>query len=350
MKISFLVGNGFDIASGIDTSYSSFYRWYCSQPSENPHIDAFKCEIKNDVDNGGKNWADFEIGLGRYTAKFSTETVEQFIECYEDAHERIIEYLEGERTKYSDSISDSEIKRLREGITNFFQELSPVERNSFDSVFESDRANDTIIQFISFNYTNLLDKCVEILAKEPLRQWTYSKTQEMKVNRSVIHVNGTSNKFPILGVNDPTQIKNQQLLSVPQFSEIMIKSQSVKAIGELWYNQTKKTIDESQIICIMGMSLGDSDAIWWERIMSWLKIGNARHLLIFWHTTIPINGRSILKHTREIAQIKSKIIDYSDLTEDLKKAVSGRIHVVLNTKKVLQISLDEKEQNATVAG
>lgn len=350
MKVTFLVGNGFDIASGIDTSYSSFYKWYCSRPSEKPHIDAFKCEIKNDIDNGGENWADFEIGLGRYTAKFTTETVEQFIECYEDAHEKIIEYLEGERKKYSDSVSDANAKKLRDGITSFYQELPPVDRDIFHSIFKSDESDNTIIQFISFNYTNLLDKCVEVLAKEPLKRWTYATTKEMRVNKSVIHIHGTSSKFPILGVNDPTQIENQELLSVPQFSEMMIKSQSVKAIGELWHKLAKQIIEDSRIICILGMSLGCTDAKWWQQIMSWLKNGNTRRLIIFWHTDIPLNGLSIFKHTREIAQIKSKITGYSDYSEDVIKSISERIHVVINTNKVLQITLTDKNKIAIVAG
>ena len=31
MQITFLVGNGFDITAGLDTSYSAFYKWYCQQ-------------------------------------------------------------------------------------------------------------------------------------------------------------------------------------------------------------------------------------------------------------------------------------------------------------------------------
>lgn len=187
-----------------------------------------------------------------------------------------------------------------------------------------------------------MDKCAEVLAKEPLKQWTYGGSKrQIVVKQSVIHIHGTLNEFPVLGVNDPSQIKNKELLSVPQFSEMMIKPQSVEAIGQLWHNQAVKAIEESQIICIMGMSLGDSDSIWWQRIMSWLKENTSRRLLIFWHTAAPMNGRSVFRHAREVAEAKSKIADYSDFTEDVLKSIKERIHVVLNTKKFLKVSFTE---------
>ena len=34
MSITFLLGNGFDRALGLETGYSAFYRWYCKQPTD----------------------------------------------------------------------------------------------------------------------------------------------------------------------------------------------------------------------------------------------------------------------------------------------------------------------------
>ena len=42
MYITFLVGNGFDIASGLDTSYAAFYNWYCNQPNTSPSVGELK--------------------------------------------------------------------------------------------------------------------------------------------------------------------------------------------------------------------------------------------------------------------------------------------------------------------
>ena len=77
MQITFLVGNGFDIAAGLNSSYGAFYAWYCTQPSGKKHIERFKREIADDVRSGGKNWSDFEVGLGKYTARFTPENAEK---------------------------------------------------------------------------------------------------------------------------------------------------------------------------------------------------------------------------------------------------------------------------------
>ena len=48
MQITFLVGNGFDIAAKIDTSYEAFYKWYCDIDSDKEHIKIFRKNIKED--------------------------------------------------------------------------------------------------------------------------------------------------------------------------------------------------------------------------------------------------------------------------------------------------------------
>ena len=135
MNITFLVGNGFDIASGIDTSYGAFYKWYCDQASEKEHINKFRKEIKEDIKKGGKNWADFELGLGQYTKHFTVENATEFLECYEDAHEMIIKFLEAEKFKFDlDRITEEDFASFKNGIINFYQDLNPQEINTFNSI------------------------------------------------------------------------------------------------------------------------------------------------------------------------------------------------------------------------
>ena len=166
MNITFLVGNGFDIASGIDTSYGAFYKWYCDQASEKEHINKFRKEIKEDIKKGGKNWADFELGLGQYTKHFTVENANEFLECYEDAHEMIIKFLEAEKSKFDlDRITEEDFASFKNGIINFYQDLNPQEINTFNSILEADRGVNTIINFLSFNYTNTLNYIINELSK-----------------------------------------------------------------------------------------------------------------------------------------------------------------------------------------
>lgn len=348
MLITFLVGNGFDIAAGINTSYKSFYKWYCDQPSASDIIKEFKREIEEDIDNGGETWADFEIGLGQYTARIPCGLEEEFFECYEDAHDKIIEYIKQEKCQFDFSSIESEMKLFGDGLLKFYQELPPKERQVILSLLENNKSSsDTRLQFISFNYTDVLDQCVYTLAKTPLQSWTRGNvTRTFAVVPSVVHTHGTLDEYPILGVNDVSQIANPNLLSIPQFSEIMIKPESVDSIGQLWHESASRIITDSNIVCIYGMSLGNSDAIWWKKLIAWLMDNPTRHLIIYWYTDLLQNNISILKRNREIAKVKDKFISFFDspvlgspISIDIAEAIQDRIHVIPNTKRVLKISL-----------
>ena len=344
MQITFLVGNGFDIAAGLDTSYSAFYKWYCQQPSPKKHIERFKREIADDIRAGGKNWADFEVGLGQYTSHFSVDNAARFLECYEDAHEMIVKFLEMQKDAFDlDHISEESLSFLKNGLLRFYQDLSPQEIRLFEDIIDNDKSNNTVINFLSFNYTNTLDRGVEELSKSPLKQWSVTGgTRYMSVNKKVVHMHGQSTAYPILGVDNATQIANQELLSVPNFADVLLKPQSVNAIGELWHSEAQEIISKSKIIGIFGMSLGQSDAKWWNIIIKWLKDNPARHLIVFWHTSNPPNGISIFRKLVETQKAKDALYKYYDLTQDEMKSISPRIHVAINTKNVLNFHLDKK--------
>ena len=340
MRILFMVGNGFDIGCGIQSSYREFYNWYCTTESEKEHIAKFKKEIANN----GEYWSDFEYGLGQYTAKFSKDAIQDFIDCYEDAHERLIEYLEKESNRFDYKLTEEQISSLRKGLQCFYYELSPREQNTFNTLFNADKMNNSIIKFASFNYTDALDKCIEQISEQPLKTWKHNGVNyTLSIDKSVIHVHGTLSEFPIFGVNDPTQIANEDFLSDPRFRSIMIKPESVKAIGHLWHDELNKQIQDSKIICIFGMSIGFTDSAWFKKVMNWLQSDGSRQLIIYRYLKNPSNRKSILLHVSHVQEARKLITDYSDFTEEQIDDLNNRIHIVENTKDVLQVKLKEKE-------
>ena len=351
MQITFLVGNGFDIAAGMDTSYGAFYNWYCLQPSTKKHIERFKREIADDVRVGGKNWADFEMGLGKYTGRFTVDNAAKFLECYEDAHEMIMKFLERQKGEWDlENISDEALSSFKDGLLRFYQDLSPQEIKLFEELIDADKANNTTIHFLSFNYTDTLDKIVDALAKSPLKQWAAGTVaRRLDVSKKIIHMHGRLTEYPALGIDNPAQIVNQDLLSVPNFTDVLVKPQSVNAIGELWHSEAQEIIAKSKIIGIFGMSIGESDAKWWNLIVRWLKDNPARRLIIFWYTKNPPNGISILRKLEETKKAKDTLYKYSQLSPEEIKSIAPRIHIAINTKKVLNLSLNKKQSPLTEA-
>lgn len=59
MKITFFIGNGYDINLGLKTSYPDFLNWYIKQPSKCSEVEVFKNLIRNNI----KYWSDLEKHL-----------------------------------------------------------------------------------------------------------------------------------------------------------------------------------------------------------------------------------------------------------------------------------------------
>lgn len=345
MHITFLVGNGFDLGVGLHTSYRDFYDWYCSTEDEQEYIRSFKESIKKDLENGNIYWSDYEMGLGKYTSSFTPETCDKFIACHEDARLKMMEFLMTETEQFqSISISDKAVQEFRVGISNFYQELPPAERAVIDNEFTQDRLNNTEIRFISFNYTNVLDRCVSLLAQTPpLKEWeTSSGKRSVKVIQDVIHVHGYVDKYPLIGVNDATQVENQKLLEADDLVDILIKPKSDEAIGELWQQHALDQINRSQIICLFGLSLGDTDAFWWKNIMIWMRGNTSRHLIVYYYSDKIPNQVELYKRVHRKREIKNRLLSFAGVDEKEYAKIENRIHVVFNTTTVLRLKMTDE--------
>ena len=125
----------------------------------------------------------------------------------------------------------------------------------------------------------------------------------------------------------------------------MLKGESIDYAGEFWREDTDKIIDNSKIICIFGMSLGDTDSYYWEKIVKWLSASQDRYLIIFWYDSSLKNlNTSNVRNYEAKSKIFDVFLNYSSLTKDQFNALENRIHVVFNTKKLFQLNTTEKNR------
>ena len=92
MTISFLIGNGFDVNLGLNTTFSSFLDCYTKENANDTEmIERFKKSILKDK----KRWSDAEIAFGEYTEIFKREgkSADDYYECYDDFCEHLANYL-----------------------------------------------------------------------------------------------------------------------------------------------------------------------------------------------------------------------------------------------------------------
>ena len=237
MVVTFLVGNGFDISCGLNTSYRSFYDWYLQQPSSSDPIR----ELKKSICNEYENWADFEIGLARYTKNFTIDTVDDFFEIYEDARKNIINFIRIQTENVDlNAISDKQFMDFKRGLISFYDELPPTENRLISNLLNHD--NELVFRFISYNYSSILNNIISRVVKIPSasEMLNLSSRVKIEINPNIVNLHGTINEYPIIGVSEDLYIDNKEILNAPVFRDIMIKPESVNAVRQLWYEEATK--------------------------------------------------------------------------------------------------------------
>jgi hypothetical protein len=132
-----------------------------------------------------------------------------------------------------------------------------------------------------------------------------------------------------LGVNDEHQIDNLDFKTDTRITRSFIKTESNKAMREFELQNCNRILDESNIICIYGMSLGETDKYWWDSIREWLLVDKKAILLIFWWDPFCIKSSvgSCIESRERFQLILRQNMGFSD---DEMTLVQDRIFYTIN--------------------
>ena len=276
MNITFFIGNGFDLNLGLKTKYSDFYPFFIQNSSENNMI-------RNWLNGNEKLWSDLEEKLGQELEKLGKDDLEQFYIDKEELDRLLIDYLEKEQEKYTFEEKEKIKSEFKRSMLEFAKELPSKNVDSINATLTAYRAEEYSYSFVTFNYTNILDKIMDLF-KDNRVVGTHQGNGTAKYNRlgEIVHIHGTTDEEMILGVNDASQILNNELKIDALFLNTFIKPRMNEAIGQKKIEKAKQMINSSHIICIFGMSLGNTDKMWWEEIIKWLVASDNNKLIIFW--------------------------------------------------------------------
>lgn len=277
MNITFLIGNGFDINIGLNTRYSDFYPYFIDRASKDNLIR--KWLSKDEL-----LWADLEEQLGQNLEKVVESEKEKFYDDKFELDQMLLEYLGQEQEKLvTKNLEEAIAEEFARSLSMLYDNLSEVGRNSIATTCEIYSQEEFYYCFISFNYTNILDQIINI-TRELKATITIPRSNGVRKSVSlgnVIHIHGTIDEEMILGVNDIDQINNVFLKADAEFLDTFIKKRMNDNMGQRKTQYAKNLIDRSHIICIFGMSIGNTDKMWWEEILSWLKGSEYNKLVIF---------------------------------------------------------------------
>lgn len=277
MNITFFIGNGFDINIGLATQYSKFYPYFIKNASDNNMIRSW-------MDGNEKLWSDLEEKLGQEISKIPERELDKFYDDKDELDRLLIEYLEKEQEKYGFEDPEAIKKEFSKSMLNFYNELPVEDVASIKKTMEVYRDGDFIYSYITFNYTNILDRMIDLYDEKAAVIATHQGKGYTRNNRisQIIHIHGTTDEEMILGVNDVEQIGNDLLKGEEIFLDTFIKRRMNNSIGQRKTEKAVDIINKSHIICVFGMSIGNTDKMWWEILVEWLVTNENNKLVIFW--------------------------------------------------------------------
>ena len=310
MNILYIFGNGFDKALGMATSYPEFYDYLKDKVNGGSVL---LQEMQKEITRDTELWADMELGLGNFTS--ITNDTEVFDAFYFELSEHLRDYLKYENDKFTPT---AQLKvKVKEDLTNIRKYIENLDKARFDNFVKQYGSSYKEINVITLNYTNSFEKIFNIA----------TNGNNIGLNnaqlRQIIHLHGQLDNSIILGVDNESQIANEEFRKIEDIKDCLVKIQSNQAMKETRHVVCKDLINNAHLIVLFGVSLGDTDACWWKYIGKNLE--KRKNLAIIQHlyapeevplTQLQKRGRLERKHQQLILQ--KLAIEEGNRTDEIK--------------------------------
>lgn len=315
-----MIGNGFDIAQGARTRYTDFY-------------EVFKeCEPVNGVErlmieqiNGEEveTWAYLEKRLGEFSQE--CDDAEEFTTFYLHMADELRKYLDDEAAAHPVQATEKYAQDIWEPERYF----NPAEKNKLSGYIHVFNRENISLNAISFNYTNLFEDAIgyngtKVLLKSRFPGSSFSIEHVYKIH-------GQLGGTPLLGVNDSSQIANQEFCNNEDLLDILVKPQANSVIGSLVDENCATAINNANLIILHGLSLGETDKTWWERIGKRLmRNDNIRIMFFYFIKDYDVDAHAYLqgKYKREA---KKLFFDACGIPEEKRDSLASNVYVSINS-------------------
>lgn len=320
MNVTFMIGNGFDLACGMDTRYSDIYTSYINLKS--PHIGVNLAHFRHIMCKNHDKWADFEASIPKIGKELGDW--DSFQECITDFTLYVDDYLKKEEEKFQNSL--------------YSREMSKVINSSFFSIFEycllksKEHLKKKLVQssgtnsynFITFNYTSTLEHCFKKNAPIIAERGVSGTTYHDKISKEPLHIHGELGTGILLGMDNFDQYKD-----LPFSNEVQLKNLIDKIHLNTENNarivQAKDLIYESDMIVVYGWSFGMSDLTWVNYLRETFNRKKNLDIVFAPYYKEPSDIRIIGAHANREEEEKKKFI----AKLGLKEADAARVHIVV---------------------
>ena len=314
MNILYLIGNGFDVAQGLKTRYSDFYGTY----KQTVPINDEERRIISSIDSSVEKWSDMEVALGAFTKE--VDRADGFIAAYESLSSKLSLYLRRQDEYYR----PDNIERYRKELAHPFEDLTYPEAISFKKYVSSYGEQKASIDVISFNYTNVFERAIGYEYQTVALEGPFFP-QGVSLNR-VYKIHGSLQGTIVMGVNDAGQIANDSFAKNQDICDMLVKPQSNSVMGLGFDILSGEMISSADMIIIYGMSIGETDRIWWQRIAERMVSPSVR-MIIFYHLNEPVPTDKGWRMGRIQRMVKERFEIIAGVPDELREEMEKRIYV-----------------------
>ena len=298
VRILYLIGNGFDLAQGLNTRYSDFYKARILKKNLSGDIlEKLQSSIKDDI----QSWADMEKRLGEFSSEMGT--IEDVDAVYDFLRQELRDYLKNEQERIA--VSKEKVANNREILLKPEEFLPPESKDIIRTTINSE--SNLEIDVISFNYTDVFEKAISFEGRAfDIKPTGASSRVKMA---SVLKVHGALDREMIMGVADEEQIANKVLASDIDALEVMVKPRTTALRRDYVCSKCSYLIANANIIVMYGLSIGETDRNWWKLITDSLSANGNVRLIVYGHLGQSITIDDFAKISREERKIYRKLYE-----------------------------------------
>lgn len=321
MNITFMIGNGFDLGCGLKSTYSDIYNEYIKTASNAKVIDEFKKMIEGNIGS----WADFEMAMAKYSSRFSSE--EDFLICLRDFRKFVKIYISNEQRKFWERVKAADFltnkpkytKLILRASSEFYRSPSKNRDSYFKALLDTESVK---YSCVNFNYTNVF----EMLFK------SFSN-----IDMDIVHVHGSIDEDIVLGIDNISQLPDLAYHVSTKMNRAFVKTEYNAAIDITRIQETEKKIAKSDIICIFGLKLGDSDFSWRENVLSWLIDDVKHHLFVYKHSAIKCVDTDPDEQIELEEAYRREVLTSWGVDSESQRAVESQVHIPIG-RNIFNIS------------
>ena len=259
---------------------------------------------------------------------------DEAILIYNDLIKNLQVYIQSEEEKYSYDADPNIVRKDLISPENYLRHM-----DSQFIISNWKKANENWrVRIISFNYTKSLEK---LIAFNNERIVIETANGHQRYIDAVEHIHGFADDRMILGVNDSKQIKNQNLRDYKRIIRRFIKPECNKTYGLNHEDKCTSWINGAQIICLYGLSLGETDKIWWNKIAKRLVSSSVILIIFFFDNNFQeIAGPD---YEDKADDIRDLFLSRTQLTDSEKQNIYSKIYISFS-KDIFNVHLSKIEE------